>query len=730
MESIRFTLTIGMIFIAFSSCAISACGASADAPYQAPLVAQASQASTIAQTSAPVPVSTPAIKSQAQATSVLITDVKIQSTSSTVQTNVPVTFGQIFAQGEVTAQNTISGTLGDGSNIPLQINIKATHPDGSLRHGIISTIIPTLSPAQHQTLQLKKITQTSASPSLTPPQDLINSGFTATAKINLAGLTYSATVNELLKTGKYISWLAGPVANEWLVSMPLKNNQGIEHPHLAARFAIRSFTGIGKAKVDVTIENAWAYEPAPQNFTYDVQIFVGGQSVYEKTALTHYHHARWHKSFWWGDTPQIHIKHNIPYLIASKALPNYDQSIVISSAALTALRTGFSGAKIEPMQPGIAQPYMPATGGRADIGLLPGWAATYLLSMDKDAKIATLGMGDLAGSWSIHYRDKNTKRPVSLSDYPYMTILGTPGDTYNPATKRRESFPICGGICANSNIADAAHEPSFAYLPYLITGDNYYLEELQFWTMWNAFKSNPGYRENAKGLLHQAQVRDQAWSMRTLANAAYITPDSDPFKAQFETILSNNLDYYNKTYTNNMNINNLGILSEDGAIIYNNKLGIAPWQDDFFTSAIGNAAELGYTKAAPLLAWKAKFPISRMTDVNFCWIFGSIYSLNIRATATSSIYASIGPAYLASQPSQVTSLRCGSSEMAKILGLKPGEMLGYSSDSAGFPSNMQPALAYSVDSGVRNGANAWAIFAGRSVKPDYQNSPQFAIIPR
>ena len=279
MKSIRLTLTltIGIIFIAFFSFAISACGGSAGTPDQALPLAQATLASSQPQTSTPTPPA--AIKSPAQATSVLITDVKIQSTSSTAQTNIPVTFGQIFAQGEVTAQNTISGILDDGSNIPLQIDIKATHPDGSLRHGIISTMIPRLSPAQNLTLQLKKISQTSPSPSVTTPLALINSGFTATAKINLAGLIYSATVNELLKTGKYTSWLSGPVVNEWLVSMPLKNNQGIEHPHLTARFAIRSFEGTGKAKVDVTIENSWAYEPAPQNFTYDVQILVGAQRM-------------------------------------------------------------------------------------------------------------------------------------------------------------------------------------------------------------------------------------------------------------------------------------------------------------------------------------------------------------------------------------------------------------------------------------------------------------------
>jgi hypothetical protein len=57
-------------------------------------------------------------------------------------------------------------------------------------------------------------------------------------------------------------------------------------------------------------------------------------------------------------------------------------------------------------------------------------------------------------------------------------------------------------------------------------------------------------------------------------------------------------------------------------------------------------------------------------------------------------------------------------------------MVGYSTSVAGYPSNMQPALAYAVDAGLPNAAAGWGQFMARSVKPDYGHSPQFAIIPR
>jgi hypothetical protein len=381
-------------------------------------------------------------------------------------------------------------------------------------------------------------------------------------------------------------------------------------------------------------------------------------------------------------------------------------------------------------------PSMGTTGGRPDIGLMPGWAVAYLLTMDRRARDAALGTADLAGSWSIHYRDRKTDRPVSIADYPYMTILGTPGDTINPRTRKSEAFPACVN-CSNPNEADSAHEPAFNYLPYLLTGDFYQLEELQFWAMWNAFKTNPGYRGNVQGLVHQSQVRDQAWSMRNLADAAYITPDQDPLKPQLLKIVANNLAWYNAHYSNNPRANTLGI-NIDGGIEYNGNTGVAPWMDDFFTSAIGRIAEQGFAGARPLLLYKAKFPVSRMTDHGFCWIFGASYSINVRTAPAAALFASIDQTYASTLASNfpalgkenLAALPCAGSAMATALKLRVGEMTGYSDSPTGFPANMQPALAYSVDAGAPSAADAWRIFGTRSVKPNYANGPQFAIVPR
>ncbi|MEJ7805135.1 MAG: hypothetical protein WKG03_04350, partial [Telluria sp.] len=342
----------------------------------------------------PVPVApAPPVTLEKPPTFTFITDVTLESTRSTEQVRVPVTFGQVFAPGQVDAAHTISAKLRDGSTVALQVDAKARHADGSLRHAILSATLPRLGAGLSQKLYLTQTSATATAPAATPAA-LLDAGFSASVSIDLDGTTYSAAADKLLQSGRRQSWLAGPVANEWLVAAPLTTAQGAVHPHLVARFAVRAF-GNKQARVDVTLENSWAFEASPSNFTYDAKIHIGGKVAYTKADLTHYHHARWRKVFWWGATPEVHVKHNTGYLIASKAVPNYDQSLVFAESTLEAMKTAWTGAKTEPMGVGEANPYMPATGGRKDIGLLPGWAATYLLSMDKRAKDVMLGTADL-----------------------------------------------------------------------------------------------------------------------------------------------------------------------------------------------------------------------------------------------------------------------------------------------------------------------------------------------
>ncbi len=661
----------------------------------------------------------------------VITDVRLQNTGTAAQTSLPVTFGQVFAVGQVKPADVLVGRLEDNSLVALQMDVKATHADGSVRHAIFSGIIPALAANATRTMSLAK--NATVSPSYVAlPADLLASGFTASASATIAGVKYSASADQLLKAGAKATWLAGAVANEWHVSAPLTTAAGVAHPHLTARFAIRYYTSVKKARVDVTIENNWAFEPNPQNFKYNAEVIVGGKSVYTNTDLNHLNHARWRKLFWWGgEAPQINTMLNTKYLIDSRAVPNYDQSVTIAPSVLAGMETSFSGNNAVPMAVGLAAGYMPMTGAHEDIGILPGWATSYVLTMDKRARDATLGTGDLAGTWSMHFRDKKTDRPVSLKNYPYMTVIGNYGDTWNPATNLMEAFPGCGGDCTTPYTQDISHQPSLAYVPYLVSGDYYYLEEMQFWAMYDVFNSNPNYRGNVQGLVISEQLRGQAWALRTLAQAAYITPDADVLKTDLVTMMNNNLDWYNTNYSTNASANKLGVLLNGYSVAYNNGTATAPWMDDFFTSAIGHAAELGFDKAKPLLAWKAKFPVGRMTAPGLCWLMGAPYALTIRNSPDTPVFDTLLQAYTYDAGNNnYLNLGCNTPAMVAALGRQLGDMSGISEGYMGYPSNMQPALAYSVDSRIASSSTAWTLFMSRTIKPNYGLGAQFAIVPR
>ncbi|HET7306588.1 MAG TPA: hypothetical protein VFK24_02070 [Gammaproteobacteria bacterium] len=659
------------------------------------------------------------------------------SESSQAQTNVPVTFGQIFKDGDVPSGAHLRALL-DGNSIPIQVDPKATNADGSLRHAVVTVVVPELSATATRIITLDTGGEAATAPNVTL-SSLLATSFDAKVTLNVNGQTMTADARSLLQQaqdnasckpwGKQCNlWLSGPQVSEWIVGGPLQSGSG-PSPHLAAYFYVRAYAGdpINRVRVNVVIENDWAWAPNPQNITYDATITVGS-NVYQKTAIDHYAQTRWHHILWWGDKADVYAKLDGNYIQASKAVPQYAAGVHPTDDFLNTVIQS-----VPPMSHGDQTQHMSEAGAQAAIGPLPRWSVAYLLSTDVRAYNWMLANDDAAGSYNIYYRDQNTGRPVSILDYPYMTLLGTYGNTYNPGTGQHEAFPACGGDCSDPNIPNAAHEPSIGYLSYIVTGDFYYLEQLDSWADWNEFQMAPSYRNYKDGLLRPNQVRGQAWGMRTLGDAAYITPDNSPLKSYFVDILKNNLNWYNSTYTNNPDANKLGAITTGCcATHYENHTSLAPWQDDFFTWAIGHLAGQGFSGAQTFLRWKAQFVVNRMTEPDYCWLLASAYTLIVTDGVDSPIYQNIGQSYAAQYPNLV-GLTCNSPAMLSAWGsgkYQAGEMYGFASSPTGYPSNMQPALAAAANSGITNSALAWQIFSDRSVKPDYTNEAMWAVVPR
>lgn len=646
----------------------------------------------------------------------------VHGESGGITENVPVTFGAIFAKGDVPPGSSVAARDGKGNPLPLQVDVKAKHPDGSLRHAVLTVTIPHLSDGNDVSVSLSRGPKeaTAPLPSTALPRD-----FDTVLTLKMKdGRMLHASARDLLKTAKPDLWLSGSQVTEWWMTGPLRDAQGKADPHLSVRFGIRSYGAGRPLRVEVDVENTWVWVPGPRTEFYDAKITAHGNTVFEQAGMAHATYTRWREVFWWDKPVSAYVEQNLAYLKKARIVANYVADRTDAKAELDRTYPHFQSSDRGPLQAGIITAYMPTTGGRGDIGMLPSWTVDYLLTMDQRGYEMTLKSGDLAGGFWSHLRNTKTNRPATAEEFPNLSthsnFVGRPGNLEISDT---------GGV-KPTLVGQSAHEPSLAFIPYVITGDRYYLEELEFWSQWNAWGTAPGYHGFQQALVSWDELRGQAWSLRTLAQAAYIAPDSDPLKATLLRELKANIDYYDKTFVNNPQADLQHTISVAHPGVKPAPTDYPPWMDDYLTSVLGYIVDLGFENARPFAAWKAYFPVQRMINKDYCWMLATPYHISgvnpYSRPSWAAIYrATFESAQRSKQKVDVSDVTCGSDQMAFALGLKPGEML--SGAAGGYQANLQPALAAAVNLGVPGAEEAWEKF--KTVTKSNKYFPQWTIVP-
>jgi hypothetical protein len=663
---------------------------------------------------------------------------------------VPMTFGQPFRAGDIPKDDTIAAYQG-GNALPTQADIKARYPDGSVRHAVLTVQVPLLDSGSAQPLDLRPVAQAddSGAGGLTL-QDVLASGFDAMVNFNISGQSWHLDAHDLLQQAQLTKacedygnecsqWLSGPLVSEWIVGGPVVDARGTPHPHLAVYFAVRAYgpAPVNRVRVDVIVENDWAYVDNPQNITYDATISVGGNQVYSVNGLTHYRQARWHKTFWWGQPDPVYAQQDSAYLQATLAVPRY-QNVPASDAWLSKQIQACA-----PMDHCDQTRQMSTVGAQSGIGPLPRWTSAYVIKPTHKAFNWMLANNDALGSYPVHYRDQATGQWLSVEAHPCATLVGPAEIARCPiAPYGDDRLPECpeGAACDVPLKANIAHVPAAAYVAYMVTGDWYYMTEMSNWANWELLAQNQSYRGFTKGYIHRLPLRAQGWGLRTLGYTAWILPDHDPFKDYFNQVVANNIAWYNEQYTDNPGANKLHIVDYH-SIVYPNdgekKTGIATWQNSFFVWSVGNLSDLGFAGADRLLGWVGQFPIELMTSPDYCWTLASNYELRVRDTENGPIYGSIAQMYAKNFP-ELQGVACNSPPMWAFMTayrdnkhtFTKDEMIGYPWSPTGFPANFQIGLAAAADSNIANAQKAWSIFANRATQPDYSETPQFAVIPR
>ncbi|NNF66980.1 MAG: hypothetical protein HKM98_05680 [Gammaproteobacteria bacterium] len=663
----------------------------------------------------------------------VITQITISSlaANSTTASDIPVTFGQLFARGDIAAGNSVDARLENGATAPLQVDVKSRYPDGSLKHAVLSTIVPSLQGGQDLDLELMACEEHEQFSNVELSD--LPADYDAVTSINIGGTTWTASLRQSMQSGAAQQWMEGFVATEAHFVMPFLNASGSPHPLLSARFQLRLYA-TGDARTSIVVENASALGETANNLNYTVEISSGQTTIMPSEQVNHYHHSRWRKIAWLGNEPEVHLERDVAYLVSTGAIPNYDFDTYLDPGAIAALKAKWntgsgaqSGIRRDAiMGAGVALENMPNTGGRMDFGLLPGWTAMYMFTMDDELADVTFGTADAAGHWPIHYRDSATDLPISLEENPGLTIHP---NVFNSSSN---PLPPCNN-CGSGLDPDTAHQPSLVFVPYLLTGDYYYLEEQHFWTNYNSFFVAPDLRGH--GTIHYGyqQIRAQAWSMRTLLQTVFITPDDHPQKAYFDAQLTSNIQHYTDEYLTNSSANRLGWIKE-----YHQDYGrIAPWMDDFFTAALNYGRHMGFDQLQPMLEWKLQYAENRMTDPVYCWQFATAYRIKTRAVE-GVWFQSMGEAYIptledqfASRITDILAAQCGTNSMADAVGFaEASDFVGWPEHPAGYPASLRVVVAAAVELNQDWAPLAWDRLVNAPSQPKFYQYPTFAIIPR
>ena len=451
-------------------------------------------------------------------------------TSASTNVAAPFTIGHAFVSGQVPAGTGVAVNTATAQVTPITY-----WPDGSLKHAIIAG---TASLTANVAASINIASGTASSGTALTTTDLKNTSIVAAIGCGAFGTATWATTD--LDTPHY-QHVAGHRMSSWQYRKPVGSDS-----HLVAWLEVRLYAG-GAVEVLPWIENAYLNVASPVTKASTTYTFtLGGTQRYSQTFVLS-HHSRVPLvtgtgvfSHWLGTDPAVTPKHNVAYLTSTKLVPNYGYTSP-SSATLNGLLQNYTPNTLA----GVAS-VMGTAGSSAAI--ISNSQAFYLTtSGDPRGYRAALVFGLSGGSWQTHYRDQVTNHLIRFADYP------------NASTQAGQGTPeLAAGIGATNGTPGISHQPSFGYLPYLISGWHWFWEEHGFWETWNYLFHTPGQRSQGTGTgakaIHDTRNGTNAnrgahWGLRTLTQTLTLCPTSHPIYPDLVFSWENNTAHYAATYT-------------------------------------------------------------------------------------------------------------------------------------------------------------------------------------
>jgi hypothetical protein len=731
--------------------------------------------------------------------------ITVSNASGGAISNYPFQFGRPFVDGAIAAAPQV---LIDGTPLQTQADVKNRYPDGSVEFAVLAVVIPSLPAGGSLTLTFQNQTANSNAPLTSAQMLLMQYMFDAKMKLTptTGGNTQMVDARTMLQNGDYTLWTSGPVAQTIILgddTATRKYDIGFGdgyhpfRPHFYATFWPQTHQVLVRAVGDN--DNTEELE----DLTYNLTLTAANAIAYTRSGLTHWALSRWSRSFWLGGTPnpQVDIDNNLAYLESTRFIPNYDPSIAVPASAVAgeyALWTGLPHDLYDGQwDGGLWQSAMGTVGARQEIGPYPTWNVLWLYGGDWRMRQMALGLADLAGAFPGNLREGDPTKRLSRADPPGSgTGLGhavsiTDRQTLVTATealltysytKPADAVKFVGPVDLDQPWGfDSAHEPAAFFVPYLLTGDPYYLDQMYLWAGFSAASDNGAASPGAGGRGPSGdyggiddQLRGAGWEGVDRAEVAFIAPDGSPEKAFFTYLMNDALarwegslqvtgtvydgttmkiwgqqtgDYYTLNFgPESGQAPPLGNWESNGDPADGDPENVAngwylagavgsvtsPWMQWYLQYALGREAELGFA-AKPLQLHSGAYAIGMINSSGEPWMINT-YQLPVEQQGGGflatwpALVATLAPQYLSptgvpfnpatGQPSGLNNIQVA---FAGDLGVEgyPLYLLGGMAmlDDAAAPGAAQ---AWSwMKANVENGAGS-ALFA----------APKWAIVPR
>jgi hypothetical protein len=553
-------------------------------------------------------------------------------TSATTGT-LPWAFGHAFKQGDVPSGQSVVTT----DSMDFQATPTTFWPDGSVRHAIIAGRTTFAAPGT-MTVNIGRGTAPTGATLTTAD---LNAVIPASTSVSVGGTTMTLAGSFLNSPQRTVC--TGPVMSNWIYRLQVAGTEAV------IWCDVRLYKG-GTVEVFPWLENGFLLSSSPALVNVSPVVTVAGASVYSQTfdlhprsripLVTAAPFAYWHPS-----NPQITPKHNATYLMSTKLVPNYGW-LSPTDATLNALTQTYS--------PYTTAGYPSSMPNYEAGSILPRAQVPYITSAgDARAYRAAIVFGMAGGSWQTHYRDAATNEPFRYATWPSLST-NTGGSPSMVKSSRSGWNPI------------PTHQPSFGYLPWLMTGRWWFLDETLFWAGANYLEASPTQRQQARGIIDGANGtyanRGGAWALWSVASALSILPNGagneHPMLADLKYVWEQNCAFYRAKYVEGGTYNGVtytsswispqGQITEyssGGASLYNPPTPTgafwgSAWMSNYYCQAFGHASNIGLPVSAQagsdLLVVRDhayKNPISR-TGGDFDYKRFSIYAYPIGADQT------------------------------------------------------------------------------------------------